>query len=565
MKCKYCERICEIPEEKTGYCKMYSNVSGVIKENYPDAYLNVYPVSSESIPMLHFYPNSTFLLISTIGCNFACDGCISEFQTIRKGTLQEVLTHYNPEEIIAIAWESKCRGIIFCLNEPTVSLPTFLRVAQVAKKEGFIVGCSSNGYMSNYSIECLTPFLDFVNIGLKGSSDKRYQECGAESGAPVFRNVRNLYEMGVFVEVSVMYLKDREDEVLGAAEIIKKISRNIPFQVMRFMAVNDKLSGLGPTREQGEQLCIILRQILEHVYLFNTPATTELDSRCPVCGNIIVHRVFFGPMAARVLFCMPDGVCSCGYQLPYKGDIMPVPEEEPRILGGYRSIIGMSFIINYLRILGVTDDFEINRLCNTVIANGYLSYLQNQSDNFETFFELFYYLAALANREKKADSITIHVKAVISDVENKVDHVKKPRVLSVFCHPLSPSYATKFTNVLVETAGGISLNKEQNFRESLSAEYTVEAFNRLNPDVIIIEGHFAPTLDDFLKTCLDLGIKCQAISQNRVYTMDRKYAIETMGWVIGLMEVAKYLHPEIFGYSLEEEKIKLDKIINGIH
>ena len=75
---------------------------------------------------------------------------------------------------------------------------------------------------------------------------------------------------------------------------------------------------------------------------------------------------------------------------------MPVPEEEPRILGGYRSIIGMSFIINYLRILGVTDDFEINRLCNTVIANGYLSYLQNQSDNFETFFELFYYLAALA-------------------------------------------------------------------------------------------------------------------------------------------------------------------------
>ena len=54
-------------------------------------------------------------------------------------------------------------------------------------------------------------------------------------------------------------------------KIIKKISRNIPFQVMRFMAVNDKLSGLGPTREQGEQLCIILRQILEHVYLFNTP------------------------------------------------------------------------------------------------------------------------------------------------------------------------------------------------------------------------------------------------------------------------------------------------------
>ena len=110
MECSYCERACSIPERMTGFCKNYRNDQGTITENYPDSYLNIYPVNSESIPMLHFWPNSTFLLVSTIGCNFTCEGCISEFQTIREGTLETVLTRYTPEEILAIARAGNCRG-----------------------------------------------------------------------------------------------------------------------------------------------------------------------------------------------------------------------------------------------------------------------------------------------------------------------------------------------------------------------------------------------------------------------------------------------------------------------
>ena len=205
MECSYCERACEIPEKMNGYCRMYRNEQGTITENYPDGYLNIYPVSSESIPMLHFYPNAVFLLISTIGCNFACEGCISEFQTTRPGTLQDILTVHTPEEILSIAREGACRGITFCLNEPAVSLPTFLRVARAAKKEGLLVGCSSNGYMTPEALQSLIPYLDFVNIGLKGSTDERYRECGAASAEPVYRNIKALYRAGVAVEISAMY------------------------------------------------------------------------------------------------------------------------------------------------------------------------------------------------------------------------------------------------------------------------------------------------------------------------------------------------------------------------
>ena len=211
------------------------------------------------------------------------------------------------------------RGITFCLNEPTVSLPTFLKVAQAAKKEGFLVGCSSNGYMTEATLQMMLPYLDFVNIGLKGSTDERYRECGAVSAVPTYRNLKTLYDAGVAVEVSVMYLNGRELEVIGAAERISVISRSIPFQVMRFMATHENLEPIAPTRAQGEQLCADLRRYFDHVYLFNTCATTELDSRCPVCGKTIIHRVFFGPMAARVLSCPSDGKCRLRLPLPLSG------------------------------------------------------------------------------------------------------------------------------------------------------------------------------------------------------------------------------------------------------
>lgn len=540
---------------------MYRNDSGAIIENYPDAYLNIYPVSSESIPMLHFYPNSIFLLVSTIGCNFSCDGCISEFQTTRKGTLQKVLTSHTPDEIITIARESSCRGITFCLNEPTVSLPTFLRLAKAAKSQGFLVGCSSNGYMTEDTLKQMIPYLDFVNIGLKGSTDERYHECGASSADPVFRNLHILHDAGVFIEVSTMYLYGREDEICGAAKRVREISPSIPFQVMRFFAVTEDLNHFQPDKNQAEAICKTLRGIVDHVYLFNTPATTELDSRCPVCGKTIIHRVFFGPMAARVLSMQPDGICSCGYSYFHKGDIMPVPTDDAPVLGGYRSIMGAKFIATFLKILGITDETEIDNLCNLVIANGYLADLQLQHDSLETFTAMTRYLADLAGKQETGENLIIYATQVADEIAKKVNNTDQPRVYGVFCHPLSPMYATKLGNTLVEMAGGISLNIEGNFHERTHAEYTAEELNRLDPDIILISGHFAPPIDEFLMTCKDLGISCRATEQRKVYAMDSVFSSGDLGWLVSLMDVANILHPDVCKYSLENEKSRLERFI----
>ncbi len=559
MICTYCERYCDIPEAASGYCRMYRNESGTVVENYPDGYLNTYAVSSESIPMLHFYPNHVFMLVSTIGCNFSCDGCISAFQTTRNGTLEQVLTTRRPEEILALARESGCRGVVFCLNEPTVSLPTFLRLALAAKSEGFLVGCSSNGYMTDESLDQMLPVLDFVNIGLKGSTDERYRECGAESVEPVFRNLQRLHDAGVFIEVSTMYLLGREEEILGVARRVREISPAIPFQVMRFIATTDDLLHLQPGREQAEAICTILRSIVEHVYLFNTPATTELDSRCPVCNKVIIHRVFFGPMAARVLSCADDGRCSCGYVYPKIGDILPVPKEGLRVLGGYRSVMGAKYIISHLNLLGIDDEAETDRICNEVISNGYLQQLQEQTDSVENFIAMTRYLSSLCGREQAGERMIAYVTQVISALRGRIADADTPRVYAVFCHPLSPVYARKFTNTLVEMAGGKSLNIQENFEESRHAEYSVDELNRINPEVILVAGPVAPDREHFMATCRDLGITCNALDSSRVYIQESGLAGGNLGWLISLMDVANCVHPEVFAYDLVEERGKLDR------
>ena len=547
MICGYCERACDIPETMNGYCRMYRNEEGTITENYPDSYLNVYPVSSESIPMLHFYPNSVFLLVSTIGCNLACDGCISEFQTLRPGTLQDVLTLHTPEEIVAIAKEGSCRGITFCLNEPAVSYPTFLRVARAAKKEGLLVGCSSNGYMTAEALQGLIPYLDFVNIGLKGYSDGRYRECGAASASPVYRNLKTLHYAGIAVELSVMYLNGREGEETVSAERVRERAAEIPFQVMRVrcMTRQDREAS-APTREQGEQLCAALRQHLRHVYLFNTLATTELDSRCPVCGETIVHRVFFSPMAARLISCRPDGVCSCGYRFPCKGAIAAVPEGGQAVLGGYRSIMGVQFIGEIARTLGVDNDREIDCISNTVIDNGYLRDLDKRIATIEGYLGMIRYVASLAGREAEGFRIAEYVESAIADVRARAPAAGKPRVLTVMSHPLLPMYAPKPANLPVEIAGGASLNRECNFRESTDAEYNAGAFTRLDPEVVLVAGHAPDLVAEFATTCDKLGISCRALETGRVYPLSVACAAGPRELVAGVYEIAHHLHPEVF-------------------
>lgn len=347
MECNYCEVKCEIREGGEGHCSMYINVGGVIHEKYPDMYLNVYPASIETVPMMHYYPRNRFLIVSTIGCNFSCEGCVSGLITTNCDVASKAMKSIPPQEMIQKVREENCTGVVFCLNEPTVTFPSFLRLAKAAKAEGLMVGCSSNGYMTEEVVSELIPYLDFVNIGLKGYSDERYHECGVSSPEPVFRNIRMFHDAGIHLEVSMMYIKGREEEVLKAAKFLADLSPEIPLQIMRFMPFGDNCEEMEPRMSESEHLCTEAGRHLNYVYLFNSIGTGLLNTHCPKCGAAVISREFYGPMGAKVKSFHECGICPCGYQIPMRGTISNQAHDEPRFLGGYRITRGWNPYMDY--------------------------------------------------------------------------------------------------------------------------------------------------------------------------------------------------------------------------
>ena len=200
-ECRCCAHHCLIPEGECGRCGMYRGAGGAAVEVFPDSYLARYPTAIETVPFLHFWPGHAFYAVSSVGCNLSCPGCVSAILTTDPGTLTEALVRLPPDNVVSEAEAAGCRGILFCINEPAVSLPTVLRLADAAHDAGLLFGCSTNGYLGDEATCALAPLLDCVNVGLKGASDACYRECGGASAGPAFRTVRALYEAGNHVEV----------------------------------------------------------------------------------------------------------------------------------------------------------------------------------------------------------------------------------------------------------------------------------------------------------------------------------------------------------------------------
>ena len=362
MKCRICELSCDIKEDGYGRCRMYINRNGTIEERFAHRYSTLFPISIETMPALHFYPNHKFLQISSMGCNFSCTGCISEILTMGTETISAALKKIPPKKVVEKAINENCKGIAFCINDPTVSFFTFLELARMAKKNNLMVGFSTNGYFTEESLGQLIPFTDFVNIGFKGFSDDRYKSCGAPSSAPVFRNLKQLFEADIHVEVAAIHMKGFEHEITQIAEFVVSLSKDIPFQVMRFVPFGEAGIEFEPTIRESEALCANIKKQLTYVYLFNSPGTDLLNTCCPDCGRTVITREFFGPMGSRNIETLPGAVCGCGGRPDIKGDYVPNRYEEHGFFGGYRTTRAFEMLHAIMICIGVHDPSKAREL-----------------------------------------------------------------------------------------------------------------------------------------------------------------------------------------------------------
>lgn len=561
MNCDICELRCRISEGQTGRCGRYVLINNTLQEKYPDQYLVACPISIETMPILHFRPKGKFLQITTTGCNFNCPGCISTVLVREMSPESKALTHLTPRQIVSKAIEAGCEGIVFLMNDPIVAFPGFLKTAEIAHKEGLKTGCSSNAYFTSDALSRLIPFLDFINIGMKGFSDEAYIACGAPFISPVLRNMNMLYNGGVHIEVSSILTKKNQQEVMELAEYISGISKDIPFQIMRFLPFEGADISLEPTVREAEAFCEKVRSVLDYVYLFNTPGSAYLHTICPQCNHPFIHRDFYGPMGARVKLPInlqedDHAACpSCSHHLKIVGPSSFTSFKEGDFEGGYPLTRAMEIVEAMLIAMGVKSKATVISAWEEILQNDGLKRLHINIQNPHKYIDTLRHFGKKAGVHEQAERLAGYLEERLNRIEAMVNTIPvRPCTYYAMTKPLFYINGGRLENQLVETAGGYSVNRDIPPGGRPGATITVQELNRLNPEVMFISAFISNSVGDFYSECIEQGIEVEAVRNMRIYKHPAPgWDFGTPRWILGLMYIASVLHPDECQFDVMEE------------
>ncbi len=286
VQCQTCNHRCTIAEGKRGICGVRENRKGKL---YLLVYgkaiaVNIDPI--EKKPFYHFLPGSYSLSIATVGCNFRCLWCqnwdISQAAKDPKlGHKLEILgDDWPPEKIVREALKTDCKSIAYTYTEPTIFFEYALDTMKLAhktrlpKRQESLKNCwVSNGYFTKETLEKIAPYLDAINIDLKGFSEKNYQKYSGGKLKPVLENIKAVHKKKIHLEITTMIVptvNDSESQLKKAAQFIASIDKNIPWHISRFFPAF-KLTDLPPTPPETLQKAKLIgkKAGLKNVYLGN--------------------------------------------------------------------------------------------------------------------------------------------------------------------------------------------------------------------------------------------------------------------------------------------------------
>ncbi len=311
VRCGLCAHGCRIPEGAAGLCGVRQNRDGALRTLVYGRLVarNVDPI--EKKPLFHVRPGSLSYSIATAGCNFRCSHCqnyeISQIQR-DQGRLPGRFT--PPEAVVAAARETGCESISYTYTEPTIFFEYALDCMNLGRKAGLQNVFVTNGYESPACVEAAVPYLDAANVDLKAMTDAFYRKvCGARV-EPVLRTIRDLWNRGVWVEVTTLVIphhNDAPEELREIARFLLSVSPDLPWHVTGFYPTY-RLTTEPPTAasslEQARR--IGFEEGLRFVYAGNRPGRGCEDTLCPSCRRAVVRRRGFAVIENAL---GPDGRC----------------------------------------------------------------------------------------------------------------------------------------------------------------------------------------------------------------------------------------------------------------
>jgi pyruvate formate lyase activating enzyme len=314
VHCLACAHSCVIAPGNRGLCAVRQNVDGrLVTLTYGRLIArDVDPI--EKKPLFHFYPGTRAYSIATVGCNFTCLNCqnhfISQYAKEHNGRL--IGDAVGPEAVVEDALRADCRSIAYTYTEPTIAVEFVLDVMRRARAQGLANVWVSNGYFSHETALEVLPWLDGINIDLKGISDEFYHAVCGGNVRPVLDSIERAHEAGVWTEVTTLVIpgwNDSDEELRWTAEAISGIAPSIPWHLSRFFPAYRMVDRPPTPVETLERARGIGRDAgLVYVYIGNVLGEGE-ETRCPDCGTKVILRAGYHIREDR----LRDGACpSCG-------------------------------------------------------------------------------------------------------------------------------------------------------------------------------------------------------------------------------------------------------------
>lgn len=270
--CDVCFHHCKLKNGAWGLCRARKNEDGkIVCKNYGRiTAMALDPI--EKKPLKMFCRGTKILSVGSYGCNLRCPFC--QNHEISMAGQEDIGARYiSPEELVdeALYYEKTGNiGVAFTYNEPLISWEYVLDVSRLLHEQNMKSVLVTNGTVSLPVMEKLLPYVDAMNIGLKGFRDEYYKKLGGSLDA--VKDVIRCADAACHVELTTLIVPEENDaleEMEEEAKWIASVNDSIPLHVTRFFPRYNMQDREATDVKRIYELKTVAERYLKHVFAGN--------------------------------------------------------------------------------------------------------------------------------------------------------------------------------------------------------------------------------------------------------------------------------------------------------
>ena len=276
-KCGVCYRHCDIEEGNYGFCGVRTCKNGIV---VPENYGRITSIALDPIekkPLSRFMPGSMILSVGSYGCNLRCPFCQNyEISWSEKSyDLGKRCEYVSPKDLADTALYYKNKGnigVAFTYNEPLIGYEYVRDTARLVHENGMKNVLVSNGMASLEVLDEILPFIDAMNIDLKGFTDSYYKDL-LKGNREMVMDFIKAAASGCHMEITMLIIPGENDSEKEISQLSSWIADNTgsetPLHISRFFPRFNMTDRDATDVQLIYRLAEVARENLQYVYTGN--------------------------------------------------------------------------------------------------------------------------------------------------------------------------------------------------------------------------------------------------------------------------------------------------------